>query len=260
MKARKRAAVYKLNAMRLLFIAENNSKTHKYYYNTFLQYFKCALRDGCKIPADMLVFYHKAANMHRCSKKGAKQMGAIYITGDCHSSWSRFSTRNFPQQKEMTREDYVIVCGDFGIWNDSTQERKMLDWLAEKNFTLLFVDGNHENFDRLYGGEFEEVEFHGGRAHRIRENIYHLMRGYVFSLCGKKVFAFGGASSHDIADGIVDPAAYADNHSLKKVIRMLSARNKQYRIKGVSWWPEEMPRCGEPTAKRCWRPFIGKAV
>ena len=32
----------------------------------------------------------------------------IYITGDCHSNFERFNTRNFPEQKEMTKDDYVI--------------------------------------------------------------------------------------------------------------------------------------------------------
>lgn len=38
----------------------------------------------------------------------------IYITGDCHQNYERFNTRNFPEQKEMTKDDYVIICGDFG--------------------------------------------------------------------------------------------------------------------------------------------------
>lgn len=32
----------------------------------------------------------------------------IYITGDCHSNFERFNPRNFPEQKEMTKDDYVI--------------------------------------------------------------------------------------------------------------------------------------------------------
>lgn len=42
----------------------------------------------------------------------------IYITGDCHRDFRRFNTKNFPEQKEMTKEDYVIICGDFGgVWD-----------------------------------------------------------------------------------------------------------------------------------------------
>ncbi len=129
---------------------------------------------------------------------------SIYITGDCHADFSKFSTKRFPEQKELNRNDYVIVCGDFGIWYDNPEERYWLDWLSKKAFTILFVDGNHENFDRLNSIEFPVVSFCGGKAHKIRENIYHLMRGYIFNLCGKKIFSFGGASSHDVEDGILD--------------------------------------------------------
>ena len=80
----------------------------------------------------------------------------IYITGDCHGDWKRFSMDSFPEQQGMTRDDFVIVCGDFGLWNNDKTEKW---WLAEKNFTGRFVDGNHENFDRLYGDEFDIVDF-----------------------------------------------------------------------------------------------------
>lgn len=78
----------------------------------------------------------------------------IHITGDCHSNFERFNRRIFPEQDEMTKEDCVIICGDFGgVWNkdeESKQETMVLNWLECKPFTTLFVDGNHENFDRLY--------------------------------------------------------------------------------------------------------------
>ena len=66
----------------------------------------------------------------------------IYITGDTHADFTRFSTDKFPIQKEMTKNDYVIICGDFGeIWNylvESTYEKYLLNWLNEKKFTTLF--------------------------------------------------------------------------------------------------------------------------
>ena len=165
----------------------------------------------------------------------------IYITGDCHADFRRFSTGNFPEQKEMTRDDYVIVCGDFGLWHDSHEERYWLDWLAKKSFTLLFVDGNHENFDRLYSDEFEIIDFHGGKAHRIRENVYHLMRGYVFELCGKNFFAFGGASSHDIDDGILDIDDFGSGEEFSNTVKRWSKAGKAFRINHISWWKQELP-------------------
>lgn len=166
----------------------------------------------------------------------------IYITGDCHGDWGRkLSSKVFTEQKEMTRDDFVLVCGDFGVWIDDNTERYWLDWLQKKNFTLCFVDGNHENFDRLYGTEFPVVDFHGGKAHKIRENVFHLMRGYVFELCGKKIFAFGGASSHDIQDGILDRNDFVDDDDFADTRRQWDKANKMYRINHISWWKQELP-------------------
>lgn len=165
----------------------------------------------------------------------------IYITGDCHADWRKFSIDSFPEQREMTKGDFVIVCGDFGIWHDTPTERWWLRWLSEKPFTTLFVDGNHENFDRLYSAEFDVVDFHGGRAHKIRENVYHLMRGNIFTLCGKKIFAFGGASSHDINDGILNPDDYASYKELTDDYNKRTRRGEMLRINHLSWWEQELP-------------------
>ena len=39
----------------------------------------------------------------------------IYCTGDTHGNWNRFSTDIVPEQKEMTRDDFVIICGDLNV-------------------------------------------------------------------------------------------------------------------------------------------------
>lgn len=33
----------------------------------------------------------------------------IYVTGDTHADFSRFNTRIFPEQEEMSKTDYVII-------------------------------------------------------------------------------------------------------------------------------------------------------
>ena len=165
----------------------------------------------------------------------------VYITGDTHADWTRFGVKEFPEQRKMTRDDYIVVTGDFGLWHDTKKERWWFDWFSERNFTVLFVDGNHSNFDRLYSDEFSVVDFHGGKAHKIRENLYHLMRGYVFEFCGKKFFTFGGASSHDIQDGILDPADFESEEEFKKVYREWYNDYKMFRVNHVSWWEQELP-------------------
>ena len=73
----------------------------------------------------------------------------IFVTGDCHGEYRRFSARMFPWQKEMDRRDLVIVAGDFGYWDRSAEQEYWLNWLEEKDFMVGFVDGNHENYDML---------------------------------------------------------------------------------------------------------------
>lgn len=145
----------------------------------------------------------------------------IYLTGDTHipHDIQKLSSKNFPEQRKLTNNDYVIICGDFGgVWNNSAEELYWRKWLNSKAFTTLFIDGNHENFELL--NSFETIDFCGGKAHRISESIYHLMRGQIYNLKGKKVFTFGGAKSHD----------------------------KQYRTEGRNWWKEELPSAEEIAA------------
>ena len=160
----------------------------------------------------------------------------IYITGDTHSDFSRFTEENFPIQTEMTKNDYVIICGDFGgVWTfeeESRREKEALDWLNNKNFTTLFVDGNHENYTRLYNYPIEEWK--GGKVHKIRDSVLHLMRGEIFDIDNKKIFAFGGARSHDIQDGIL-------NFDEEENIYEYRKRGAYFRIRDFSWWDLELP-------------------
>ena len=70
---------------------------------------------------------------------------SIYITGDCHGDYRRFSTEIFPEQYTMGKSDYVIVCGDFGYWSEDREQLWWRKWLDKKPFTTLWVDGKIEN-------------------------------------------------------------------------------------------------------------------
>ena len=141
----------------------------------------------------------------------------IYITGDIHGDIKRFYNKTIAS---LGKDDYLIVCGDFGfVWasekNDDFEiqvENKHLDNLEKTlPYTILFIDGNHENFARLE--KYPETVKFGEKVHKIRENIYHLERGRVYSLEGKTFFCMGGAASID----------------------------KYMRIENVSWWSRELP-------------------
>ena len=100
------------------------------------------------------------------------------------------------------------------------------------NILNKFVDGNHENFNRLYNYPVEE--WHGGKIHKIRDSVLHLMRGEVFDIDNKKIFAFDGASSHDIQDGILDLNEEEKIYQMRK-------RGAYFRIRDFSWWDLELP-------------------
>ena len=150
----------------------------------------------------------------------------IYITGDTHIPVDirKLNTDNFPEQKNLTKDDFVIILGDFGLlWSNDWDNKELYwkKWLEDKPFTTLFIDGNHENFDRLNAYKVET--WHGGKVHKISDSIIHLMRGQVFTIDNRKVFTFGGAYSHD--RGLATLSADID--------------------RGVCWWDEEMPTLQE---------------
>ena len=145
----------------------------------------------------------------------------LYITGDTHGDQNKWMAEIHPI---LQPGDTIIIAGDFGVgfWNGPQgSEEQFFDWLQNQPYTVLFCDGNHCNFEKL---EKYPVEgWNGGRVHVLRSNLLHLMRGELYTIGQKSVFAFGGGYSLD----------------------------KYRRVEGVSWWPQEMPSAQEyENAKR----------
>ena len=120
---------------------------------------------------------------------------SILITGDTHGTFDiRKVTKFFEKaEKRYTKEDFLIICGDVGVCGVTgkayeAETRKVLRGLP---VTVLFIDGNHENFDDL--DSYAVEQWHGGKVHIIEDDIIHLMRGQVFDIEGKLFFTFGGA-------------------------------------------------------------------
>lgn len=163
-----------------------------------------------------------------------------YATGDTHGNFQRFEPEHFPEQSGMTIEDYMIICGDFGgVWDGGEKDKRSLDRLEALPFTALFISGNHENFDRL--AKYPVEEWHGGKVQFIRPHVIHLMCGQVFNLQGYTFFTMGGASSHDIGDGILNPKA-PDFEEKYWMLRRMGAR---FRVNHWSWWKQELPSDAE---------------
>ena len=37
----------------------------------------------------------------------------VFVTGDCHGNFRRFQSEYFPEQANMTKDDTVIIAGDY---------------------------------------------------------------------------------------------------------------------------------------------------
>lgn len=154
----------------------------------------------------------------------------LLITGDTHGEpLGRFKdilkeTERSDEKPNFNKGNLMIVLGDFGvIWGEDTPkthriENSILDQIEAMPFTTLFIDGNHENFDRLMA--FPEEKRYGGKIGVLRPSVLHLkQRGHVYNLNGVKAWCFGGGSSID----------------------------KTLRKEGRSWWTAEDPTEDEYT-------------
>jgi len=144
----------------------------------------------------------------------------IYLTGDIHGSDSidRLSRNNFPVGNDLSKEDYVIILGDFGlVWSrcPEDEETYWLDWLSSKPWTTLVVPGNHENWDLIY--ELDEVNMFGSKIRKVNDSVYMFNRGDIYNIDGYSFFTMGGAYSID----------------------------KHKRKANISWWEKEQPSYSE---------------
>ncbi len=123
----------------------------------------------------------------------------IYVTGDTHGEESALTGAQRPDEWKLKKGDYLIVCGDFSyLFLNTPEERARLNKISqEKPYTILFCDGNHENHAELNSLPVEM--WNGGKIHRLRENVIHLMRGQVYEIEDKTFFVMGGELSCDRA-------------------------------------------------------------
>ena len=148
-------------------------------------------------------------------------MNRVFLSGDTHGNLNLDKVTDYFEDLALyddglSKDDYLIILGDAGIlWDGGTEDQDLQQTLQDLPVTVLWLDGNHENFDLL--DEYEEDIWNGGRVHFIADDIIHLMRGQIFEIGDWSFFVFGGGYSNDIGT----------------------------RTPGVSWWPEEMPSAEE---------------
>jgi len=128
----------------------------------------------------------------------------IVFAGDWHmnATWAVAAIRHAAEG----RADVMVHVGDFGYTFDGRFMRRLDAALQAAGLPLLFVDGNHEDFDSLLRWP---IRPNGLR--QLTDHVWHLPRGFRWTWGGVRLLAVGGAHSVD----------------------------RQWRSPGTSWWPEE---------------------
>ena len=86
--------------------------------------------------------------------RGIKNHALCY--GDTHGDYRAIHI--FRAQK-LKRGDTLFICGDFGfIWDGSKNEEKLLKKIGKLKYNVCFIDGTHENFERLRSYEVSEFK------------------------------------------------------------------------------------------------------
>ncbi len=126
-----------------------------------------------------------------------------------HGDIERLYDKEF---RKLKKGDTLIVCGDFGyIFDGSKMEKKVIKFFSNRKFVTAFVDGTHDNLNTI--NRSRVTVWKGGKVHRIKGNLLHMMRGQIFTIENKTFFTFGGGESID----------------------------KDMRIPQNLWWREEEP-------------------
>ncbi len=142
----------------------------------------------------------------------------ILITGDVHGDFTRFKDKRL---KKLRKSDALIICGDFGmIWDGSRKEKAILKRLGRRRYSILFVEGSHESFAELEKYPLEE--WCGGLTRKISGNLRQLIRGNVYEIAGKRIFAFGGGKAEDSSDPLQMKYEVPDEKELSDADKRLS--------------------------------------
>jgi len=123
----------------------------------------------------------------------ALQPDTIVLAGDWHGN-AKAAAAAFALAADVGATA-VVQLGDFGVWPGHSAAA-YLDFVSDLTATagipLLFVDGNHEDFDQLDATAPGE---HGVRV--LRPGVNPLHRGFRFTWHGLRFLALGGATSVD---------------------------------------------------------------
>ena len=104
----------------------------------------------------------------------------------------------------------MVIMGDAGVcWDGGKQDRYIQRWHENKNYTTLFIRGNHEATDLIK--KLPIVDKFNGKVYQVSPHVFYAVSGEIYDICGYRCLAINGADSHDM----------------------------EIRKAGVNWWADE---------------------
>ena len=165
----------------------------------------------------------------------------IYITGDTHGQViERFSYRQHPDLRNLTTEDFMFILGDFGQPFGKAfykQAQNTFRFLNDKPWTTIVIGGNHDDYD--YWESCPQVSLCGGIARQATfdnetYSVFFIDHITIFNINDEHILCIPKAESHDIWN-LLDP----EDENYKMQVRQLKRTGQFFRVKHVTWWPQE---------------------
>jgi DNA repair exonuclease SbcCD nuclease subunit len=149
---------------------------------------KLLVNANCEISGEK-VFEHTTDNF----ASSFSRRGRIILFADIHGHIRLDFLSEKLKNLKINAEDVIIILGDAGIVWQIPMRDDVREFYSALTCDVLFLDGNHENYDIL--GNLKKVERYGAEVHEVLSNVFHLIRGNAYLINGKKCFVFGGAYS-----------------------------------------------------------------
>ncbi len=110
------------------------------------------------------------------------------MVGDLHGNIEKLQDVIAQVKNTDSLNGYLLCAGDFGFtWtNKKISELQTFVNKLPIEFEILFIDGNHENFDILncvnVVNKFDDM------VGVLCDRVFYLARGHVYNICEKKIF------------------------------------------------------------------------
>ncbi|TCL56685.1 hypothetical protein EDD76_111179 [Kineothrix alysoides] len=124
----------------------------------------------------------------------------IYVEGDTHNpiDMAKLNTKRLPEQRRMTKEDCLIICGDTGL----------SEYLSKQEIRFEDIIDSHQRFEPIHS--FQDGDCRVGRIIMFKECLK-----YNITPCG---IITGGLKEYKTQKGYLLETCHSAQDTYKKMI------------------------------------------